>query len=65
MSNPQTTPSAEYDEVADVLYVSIEDPKKGECSSSQEIGVAYRLDAAGNVIGITIVNFKEQYDAQA
>lgn len=56
-------PHVEYDEITDVLYVSLSDPKKGECLLSQDIGAAYRLDTEGNVIGVTIINFKEQFNA--
>jgi len=47
----------DYDEQADVLYISFGKPREAEDSVEVEDGVVYRI-ANNEVIGITITNFK-------
>jgi len=47
----------DYDEEADVLYISFGEPREAKDSVEVEDGVIYRL-ADNEVIGITITDFK-------
>ena len=47
----------DYDEEADVLYISFGKPKEAQDSIEVEDGVIYRI-ADKEVVGITITNFK-------
>jgi len=47
----------DYDEEADVLYISFGKPREAKDSVEVEDGVIYRL-ADNEVIGITITSFK-------
>jgi len=47
----------DYDEEADVLYISFGKPKEAQDSIEVENGVIYRI-ADKEVIGITITDFK-------
>ena len=50
-----------YDEPVDVLYLSLgEKPSRAYCGCEAEATVVWRYDAKGDVIGVTIVDFKEQ-----
>ena len=45
-----------YDDVVDVLYLRNEHDEKGVTTYGTSEGHAVRLDAGGNVVGMTIVN---------
>ena len=47
----------DYDEEADVLYISFGKPREAKDSVEVEDGVVYRL-ADNEVVGITITSFK-------
>lgn len=47
----------DYDEEADVLYISFGKPKEAQDSIEVEDGVIYRI-ADSEVVGITITDFK-------
>ncbi|MGC8849868.1 MAG: DUF2283 domain-containing protein [Candidatus Bathyarchaeia archaeon] len=47
----------DYDEEADVLYISFGKPKEAEDSIEIEDGVIYRI-VDNEIMGITITNFK-------
>lgn len=47
----------DYDEEADVLYISFGKPRDAKDSVEIEDGVVYRI-ADNEVVGITITNFK-------
>ena len=47
----------DYDEEADVLYISFGKPREAKDSVEVEDGVIYRI-ADNEVIGITIVDFR-------
>ena len=47
----------DYDEEADVLYISFGKPREARDSIEVEDGVIYRI-ADNEVVGITITNFK-------
>jgi len=47
----------DYDEEADVLYISFGKPREAKDSVEVEDGVVYRL-ADNEVVGITITDFK-------
>jgi uncharacterized protein YuzE len=47
----------DYDEEADVLYISFGKPKEAQDSVEVEDGVIYRI-ADKEVVGITITDFK-------
>ena len=47
----------DYDEEADVLYMSFGEPREAEDSVEVEDGVIYRI-ADNEVVGITIIDFK-------
>jgi len=47
----------DYDEEADVLYISLGKPREAKDSVEVEDGVTYRI-ADNEVIGITIIDFK-------
>jgi uncharacterized protein YuzE len=47
----------DYDEEADVLYLSFGKPREAKDSVEVEDGVVYRI-ADNEIIGITITNFK-------
>lgn len=47
---------ASYDARADVLYLHAGDPARAVAFDSSEEGHALRYDAAGQVVGLTIVN---------
>jgi len=47
----------DYDEEADVLYISFGKPKEAQDSIEVEDGVIYRI-ADKEVVGITITDFK-------
>jgi len=47
----------DYDEEADVLYVSFGEPREAKDSVEVEDGVVYRI-ADNEVVGITIIDFK-------
>jgi len=47
----------DYDEEADVLYVSFGEPREAKDSVEVEDGVVYRI-ADNEVVGITITDFK-------
>jgi len=47
----------DYDEEADVLYISFGEPREAKDSVEVEDGVIYRL-ADNEVVGITITDFK-------
>jgi uncharacterized protein YuzE len=50
-----------YDDLADVLYISFGDPRPG-IASEVNIGDFVRVDPYTNeVLGITILDFKERY----
>lgn len=45
-----------YDDESDVLYLRVGEPRKAAATHATPEGHAIRLDEAGNVIGITLVN---------
>jgi uncharacterized protein YuzE len=47
----------DYDEEADVLYISFGKPREAEDSVEVEDGVIYRI-TDNEVVGITIIDFK-------
>jgi len=47
-----------YDAKADVLYLSVGEPKEAARQEATPEGHVVRYDANGNVIGITLVNAK-------
>ena len=47
----------DYDEEADVLYISFGKPREAKDNVEVEDGVVYRI-ADNEVIGITIIDFK-------
>jgi len=47
----------DYDEEADVLYISFGKPREAKDSVEVEDGVIYRI-AEDEIVGITITNFK-------
>jgi len=47
----------DYDEEADVLYISFGEPREAKDSVEVEDGIIYRI-ADNEVIGITITDFK-------
>jgi len=47
----------DYDEEADVLYISFGEPREAKDSIEVEDGIIYRI-ADNEVIGITITDFK-------
>jgi uncharacterized protein YuzE len=47
-----------YDEKADVLYLSVGEPRKAARQEATPEGHVVRYDGDGNVIGITLVNAK-------
>jgi len=47
----------DYDEEADVLYISFGEPREAKDSVEVEDGIVYRI-ADNEVIGITITDFK-------
>ncbi|MCS7366757.1 MAG: DUF2283 domain-containing protein [archaeon YNP-WB-062] len=47
----------EYDEEADVLYISFGEPREAKDSIEVEDGVIYRI-ADNEIVGITITDFK-------
>jgi len=47
----------DYDEEADVLYISFGKPKEAQDSIEIEDGIIYRI-ADNEVVGITITHFK-------
>jgi len=47
----------DYDEEADVLYLSFGEPREAKDSVEVEDGVVYRI-ADNEIVGITITNFK-------
>lgn len=47
----------DYDEEADVLYMSFGEPREAKDSVEVEDGVIYRI-ADNEVVGITIIDFK-------
>ncbi len=47
-----------YDSVADVLYLSVGEPREAADSLVTPEGHAIRYDAGGDIIGITFVNAK-------
>ncbi|KPV64842.1 MAG: hypothetical protein AOA65_0756 [Candidatus Bathyarchaeota archaeon BA1] len=47
----------DYDEEADVLYISFGEPREAEDSVEVEDGVIYRI-TNNEVVGITITDFK-------
>lgn len=47
----------DYDEEADVLYISFGKPRKAQDSIEVEDGIIYRI-ADNEIVGITITNFK-------
>jgi uncharacterized protein YuzE len=47
----------DYDEEADVLYISFGKPRQAQDSIEVEDGVIYRI-ADNEIVGITITNFK-------
>ena len=49
--------SMDYDEEADVLYMSFGEPREAKDSVEVEDGVVYRI-ADDEVVGITIMDFK-------
>jgi len=49
----------DYDEEADVLYISFGEPRKAKDSVEVEDGVIYRI-ANNEVVGITITDFKSR-----
>jgi len=49
----------DYDEEADVLYISFGEPRESKDSVEVEDGVIYRL-ADNEVVGITIIDFKSR-----
>jgi uncharacterized protein YuzE len=46
-----------YDEEADVLYISFGKPRQAQDSVEVEDGIIYRI-ADNEIVGITITNFK-------
>jgi uncharacterized protein YuzE len=50
-----TFDNVSYDPEGDVLYLHIGDPKTAVAFEESPEGHALRLDAAGNVVGITLV----------
>ena len=53
----------DYDEEADVLYISFGKPREAKDSVEVEDGVVYRL-ADNEVVGITITDFKARTQKQ-
>jgi len=49
----------DYDEEADVLYISFGKPREAKDSVEVEDGVIYRI-AEDEIVGITITNFKSR-----
>ncbi|MBS7611271.1 DUF2283 domain-containing protein [Candidatus Bathyarchaeota archaeon] len=47
----------DYDEEADVLYISFGEPRKAQDSVEVEDGIIYRI-ADNEIVGITITHFK-------
>jgi uncharacterized protein YuzE len=47
----------DYDEEADVLYLSFGKPRQAQDSVEVEDGIIYRI-ADNEIVGITITNFK-------
>ncbi|MEM0095427.1 MAG: DUF2283 domain-containing protein [Candidatus Bathyarchaeia archaeon] len=47
----------DYDEEADVLYISFGKPRQAQDSVEVEDGIIYRI-ADNEIVGITITNFK-------
>ena len=47
----------DYDEEADVLYISFGKPREAKDSVEVEDGIVYRI-ADNEVVGITIIGFK-------
>ncbi|MEM3798339.1 MAG: DUF2283 domain-containing protein, partial [Candidatus Bathyarchaeia archaeon] len=47
----------DYDEEADVLYISFGKPRQAQDSIEVEDGIIYRI-ADNEIVGITITNFK-------
>ena len=47
-----------YDAEADVLYLSIGEPRPAAATDATPEGHAIRFDESGDIIGITIVNAK-------
>lgn len=47
----------DYDEEADILYLSFGEPREASDSMEVEDGVVYRI-SGDEVVGITITNFK-------
>ena len=49
----------DYDEEADVLYISFGKPKEAQDSIEIEDGIIYRI-ADNEIVGITITHFKDR-----
>jgi uncharacterized protein YuzE len=49
----------DYDEEADVLYISFGKPREAKDSVEVEDGIIYRI-AGNEVVGITITDFKSR-----
>jgi uncharacterized protein YuzE len=49
--------SLDYDEEADVLYISFGKPREAKDSIEVEDGIIYRI-ADDEIVGITIIDFK-------
>jgi len=47
----------DYDEEADILYMSFGEPREAEDSVEVEDGIVYRIKD-NEVVGITIINFR-------
>ena len=52
----------DYDEEADVLYMSFGEPREAKDSVEVENGIIYRI-GDNEVVGITITNFKARAHA--
>ncbi len=52
----------DYDEEADVLYMSFGEPREAKDSIEVENGIIYRI-GDNEVVGITITNFKARAHA--
>ena len=50
-----------YDELADVLYVSLSDPDRHARSGSDEHGLVWRKLPNGRFVGLTVQNFRRRW----
>jgi uncharacterized protein YuzE len=54
----------DLDEEADVMYISFRKPQNATKTTPDDDGNLFRYDSDGNIVGITIMNYKKLFKSK-